>query len=250
MKKFKYLPIIFKLPKFIRNWYELPLIIIKLRNKVVLRNGLEFKIYDYVNLLVLFEIFYNNDYKISLSNPVNIVDIGSNIGDSTIYFSKRFSNTKIYSIEPNNKVYRLQKENLKLNKINNVVTFNQAISDKNGTRDFYLSPASGLSGFTKNNTSSIKVKVKTSNLDSFFKQCSISRCDLLKLDCEGAEFDILLNSNDRTLLKVENFIVEYHDDKNKGSHDSIVQLFRRLKYKVTIKKHAIESSIGIIYAKK
>jgi hypothetical protein len=45
-------------------------------------------------------------------------------------------------------------------------------------------------------------------------------CDLLKLDCEGAEFDALLSADDETLRRAQRIILEFH--RIVGSPDVIV----------------------------
>ncbi len=47
-------------------------------------------------------------------------------------------------------------------------------------------------------------------LDQLFENHSIDHCDLLKLDVEGAEYDILYGADEATLRRIERIVCEYH----------------------------------------
>ena len=53
-------------------------------------------------------------------------------------------------------------------------------------------------------------RVPVISLDDLFDRLEVRNCGLLKLDCEGAEYDILLNASPATLLKVACISMEYH----------------------------------------
>lgn len=251
MKKFKYLPIGLLIFKFVKNWYDIPLLILGYKKKVYLKNGYIFEIVDYLNILQLIEIIFQGDYKTNrLSNPKTIIDIGANIGDSSVYFARNYPTASVLAFEPDKNIYSVLLRNIELNNVNNIKPFNLGVSDKNGERVFYSYNFSGLSGFNKLDKRSKKTRVKIISLNKVFSSNNLKIVDLLKLDCEGAEYDILLKTDRHKLKKVRKFVVEYHDEITIHSHKELIELFKNLKYKISIKKHKIEKNIGIIYATK
>ena len=63
----------------------------------------------------------------------NILDIGANNGIYSIYYAKKYKNSKIFSFEPVKKNYILLKKNIHLNKIKNIKTYNFGFFNKNKT---------------------------------------------------------------------------------------------------------------------
>lgn len=249
IKKLKYIPFGFQLLKYMKNWYMLPLIFLGFFKKVITVNGLKIIINDFINLLAIVEIIRNEEYKLKNKNPKVIIDIGANIGDSSIYFAKKFPKAKIYAIEPNREVFNILNQNIELNGFKNIFTSNVAINNSNGFVDFYISNQSGMSGLLSGKNFSKKTKVKSINLKKFLKDNKIHKCDAIKIDCEGSEYKILLNTDELVLNKIKEYFIEYHQVE-KYSYQDIVNLFTKMKYKVKIKNHPIEKGIGIIYAKK
>ena len=56
--------------------------------------------------------------------------------------------------------------------------------------------------------------VHTISVDDFVRQEGIACIHLLKMDCEGSEYDILAGMSDATFAKIRRIIVEYHDAKS------------------------------------
>ena len=77
---------------------------------------------------------------------MNIFDIGANIGYYSVFFSKKIKSGKILAVEPSSNNIKLCRENISLNKIdkNKIFFLKGGVSDKNTTRDFYLSTQSNL----------------------------------------------------------------------------------------------------------
>ena len=88
---------------------------------------------DYTGLGSIKEIVVNNDYL--LDQFINqkdkfFIDIGSNLGIATIIMAKLNPQSTIYSFEPFKKAYDMLVNNIKLNSLTNVKTFNLAVSNK------------------------------------------------------------------------------------------------------------------------
>ena len=72
-----------------------------------------------------------------------IVDIGAHIGSFSIFAATKFRDTIVYAYEPAPENFKLLKENIKLNKLNNIVPYNQGIAGKCRCPDNHLRPVSG-----------------------------------------------------------------------------------------------------------
>ncbi len=168
------------------------------------------------------EIFSNEVYKVSLHNPTPLIyDLGSHIGLSIIYFKQQYPSSKIISFEPNPNVYPLLLENIEMNNLKDITTYNIALSGNKGSRTLYIDKSQrgcfSTSSFTKNawngKQNSIGIQVKTDKLSNYIN----TPIDLLKMDIEGAEIEVLKEIDESNKIKmVKNIIIEFHQtDKHK-----------------------------------
>lgn len=54
------------------------------------------------------------------------------------------------------------------------------------------------------------IDVECTTLDAIFEENNITTCIYLKVDCEGAEYDVLLNASQGTLQKIDRIVLEWH----------------------------------------
>ena len=152
------------------------------------------------------EVFLLNAYKSPFKEVKTIVDGGSHIGASAIYFSLMYPDCKIICVEPSKENSMLLKQNLKLNGIKSDV-INKCISDKRKTITFHYNKKNpAYSGISKDG----KEKIKTTTLNQIIKNSGEREIDLLKLDIEGEEIKIIKKLNKNIIKRV---ILETHFDK-------------------------------------
>ena len=121
------------------------------------------------------------------------LDIGANIGNHSLHFSERFSHVMAY--EPNPITYKLLEANTMT--VNNIETFNIALSDKSGTAMMTYSNenmggATLLAQGTSPNTKTITARVST--LDKTITDTS--NISMIKIDVEGLENNVLLGGKE------------------------------------------------------
>lgn len=156
-----------------------------IEDDIVYVNGMEFHGGKTDGDLV--NVFSNNEYRrLSVAGKV-VVDIGASIGDSSIYFAKRGAR-KVIAFEPNQQTYNLARRNIKLNGFSNIIELINA-----GT-----SSASGDEGQVPMLTLRIIIEKYAHNPD------------ILKIDCEGCEYEIILNSSCETIAQFSQIQIEYH----------------------------------------
>lgn len=170
------------------------------------------------------EIVTQNDYKLNrFSNLENktILDIGANHGLATIILAKQNPNSKVYCFEPNSKLYEIILVNIKDNELQNVVAYNKAVNSNKSLFLIENAKVSGAStvGYDKTQMENFyrnygisQVEIECISIDEFLSEEKIDNIFLMKIDCEGSEFDILTKSE---LLfkdiKIENIVGEFHD---------------------------------------
>jgi FkbM family methyltransferase len=187
-----------------------------------LKLGVDIKITSRLDLFIIQEVFYEKIYNLNLKNPRNIIDIGGHIGLFSIEKALKYSSSVVWSYEPNKDTFEIFSENVAMNNIKNIKIFDIGVSSKAGKHLFYKDRNPSVSGFYKASSKHTKDIIGTISLEDVFRINKIKYCDLLKIDCEGAEFEILLNTPDHIFKKIGKLLVEYHDDfSRKYSHNDL-----------------------------
>jgi len=154
------------------------------------------------------EIFVEDIYNFKAVNETPIIlDCGSNIGTSLIYFSQMYPEARIIGFEADSAIAEISIQNLKKNNITNVDVINSAVWVDNDGINFSTDGADG--GSVRNGENS--KKVKSIRLKEVLQQEPI--IDFLKIDIEGAEYEVM-NDCKGSLANVENIFIEYHSWNN------------------------------------
>lgn len=168
---------------------------------VVFYNALEF-------LHAVKEIFIDEVYlfKPKRKDPV-IVDCGGFIGLSALFFKLKYPDAKVIVYEPDKKNYAIAKENIESWKnIHDVTLINKAIWINEEPMEFIQTNdmSSSLVKTKAQNQANI-VKVETERLKNILNK----KIDFLKIDIEGAEYEVMMDI-DSSLINVDNLFIEYH----------------------------------------
>ena len=144
-----------------------------------------------------------------------IVDVGAHYGYFSMFAHLNLGKAStIIAIEPDPNNFNLLKKNLFDQKIENVKTMNVAVSDNVGDASLYLGNSVNstlVSDYALNESGGGNIKVKTTTLAQIFFDNGLSKVDFLKLDCEGAEYAIMLNSDPEWFRNVNTISMEFHD---------------------------------------
>lgn len=252
VRKLNYYYQAFTLINKIGNWYVIPLLYfgVIVEATVKLNSGQRFHVTHYLDLLTIKEIFLDNDYFFG-GREDSILDIGGNIGTFSVLAALSCPKAKILTFEPAPKTFRVLRQNLRLNKCTNVRPFRLGLAAREGRREFYTHIAGGLSSTINSRNLGNKTYIKTTTLATIFRQNKIRKCGFAKIDCEGAEFDIILKTPAKVLQKIQKMALEYHDNLTpEHQHLFLVKRLKSIGFKVKAKRHPIESDIGIIYAQR
>lgn len=212
-----------------------------------IKNGLILLTNQVLDAIVIKDTIIDDDYQLStIKQPIKtIIDVGAGLGDFTLMVAKKFPQAKIFAFEPNPDQFKLLKENIKLNNVNNVKSYQIAV----GTKKSYLLHLFSFnihSSTVKTNKSKKTIRVKGLGLDNFIK----NKVDLLKIDCEGAEVDILKSISDNKMGLIKKIIVEYHNNIIQNEDKKILKILSNWPYEISIKKNNLIPDTGYIFATK
>jgi FkbM family methyltransferase len=175
----------------------------------ILKNNLTF--IDSASFVSMYEEIFDKEiynFKTTTDKPY-IIDGGSNIGLSIIYFKKLYPFSDIIAFEPDKEVARVLEKNIKSFELNNVNVINKGLWNKEENLSFFSEGADG-GRISDENTSSKNTTISTLSLRPFLNK----KVDFLKLDIEGAELEVLEDCAD-LLVNIDYLFVEYHSFINK-----------------------------------
>ncbi len=210
---------------------DIPLAIRRLRNAkggVVRARIFDFQVTAYSLSTLMFlhkEIFIDADYffKSRRADPF-ILDCGSNIGMSIVFFKALYPEAKIIGFEPEEHTFALLQKNISSNGLNKVQVHRAALGMEDSTVDFFVDPEAPDSLLMSTNRARLlkkKTSVQQVKLSAFIDR----EVDFLKLDVEGAEDAVLQDLvSSGAISKIDQMVVEYHHhiDKNKDAFSTFL----------------------------
>jgi FkbM family methyltransferase len=215
------------LRKYTTNWYDVIFLKIGLKKRAILKLKGKYNLkFEYVPRMFALYVFAQEPYKRVTVEGKDVVDAGAFNGDSSIYFSVRGAK-KVYAFEPFPFAFQVAQENISLNNITNITIFNEGLSSQESTVTIDESYHSDSSSNVAQKFAHGKT-VRIRPLHSLVREFSISNA-VLKLDCEGCEYKVLLEESDETIYSFSEIILEYHDGSSK-----LVQRLQDLGYQVTL----------------
>jgi FkbM family methyltransferase len=196
--------------------------------------GFQVSFFRAAQLLYLFqEIFIDGCYRFQTDNesPL-IVDAGSNIGLSILFFKKFYPQARILGFEPDPTTYEKLRTNVGQNGLPNVDLHQCALSDKDGSTEFYhneIEAGSLLMSVFRERMGGRKIVVPARKLSPFITE----DVDLLKLDIEGSEEIVLRElSASGKLRMIKQMHIEYHHhiDRSADTLSSMLKLLEVEKF--------------------
>ena len=165
--------------------------------KVYFTNAQEF-------LFGLKEIFIDKAYSQQLPPNAVVIDCGSNIGLSIIYIKQLYPDATVIAFEPDEKNFELLQKNINSFQLNNVTLHKAAVWITNDPLQFTVTGTMGSSISTSAENG------KTVTVQGFrLKDILTKKVDFLKIDIEGAEYEVLKDIVPQ-LQHVQNLFIEYH----------------------------------------
>ena len=198
--------------------------------------------YDFISD-PFYEFFYYGHYnsaKINYKNRV-VIDIGSFIGDTALFFAK--NGAEVYAFDPVKKNYDFSLKIRELNPSikNKIHFFNNGVSDKRGK---VLIDSMNSTVDYRNNENSYEVNIIT--IEDILNENNI-KPDILKIDCEGCEYNIILNTD---LSAFNDIIFEHHQILIKKDYNLLIDKLKSQGFEVEKLTETVANfeEVGLIHA--
>jgi FkbM family methyltransferase len=157
------------------------------------------------------ELFVEEIYKFKAQDDTPfIIDCGSYIGTSILFFKTQYPNAKILAFEPDNSNFELLNNNIKNWDLKDIEIQNAAIWIDNLGVNF-IADGNMASKIDESNNTAHNENQKTKSVR--LKDLLTEKIDFLKIDIEGAEYEVLVDCESK-LSFVENLFIEYHGNYN------------------------------------
>ena len=191
---------------YLVGWLDTPLVL-------ELRNGLRYIVRPgTTDRAVINESFILNPYLkagyFTFPQDAVIVDVGANIGDFTMMISRLCPNGLIYAIEPIGAHADAVSMHALLNQCTNVKVLHLGLGASEGELEIHESGGQSSVYWGEGKVQ----RARLTTLASVMAENSIDKIDLLKLDCEGAEWDIIPGA-ESVLPRIRQLCMEYHNGK-------------------------------------
>ena len=200
------------------------------------RNGLEIEMArgGYAGFYVLFaEIFIDRCYRPTsqfvVGDDWTIVDIGANMGFFTCQAATAAKRTRVVAVEPVSTYVNVLRQNVERNGLQNVGILPFAVSGTSGGKVricVWYTP----SGEPKTHRP-VPPDVRTETeavvgmtLGEIFETAHVDHCDLLKIDIEGAEYDLFDGVSPETWARIERVVMETHDVVGRAQSELVTVL--------------------------
>jgi FkbM family methyltransferase len=192
--------------------------------------GARMRVLDYRAFVDVFsEIFVRQDYFFQCESPAPLIlDCGSNIGMSVLFFKRLYPQCRIVAFEPDRQTFEALQSNVQDNHLANVDLHNQAIYPTDGQIEFYSDPShpgSLAMSTARERFPGREVAAQTVEavrLSPFIQ----GEVDLLKMDIEGAEGEVMAELAESGKMRlIGQIFIEYHHHLN-PEQDNLSKLFR------------------------
>jgi FkbM family methyltransferase len=218
------------------------------------RDGTQFRVRTAMDVWVIIETYLGHIYEqnsFDIQDNWVIIDIGAGLGEFSITAAKKCPNGIVYAYEPFRESFELMQENILLNNVVNTIAYPYAVGGSVGL--MHLKTASGVpvlysTAINDNHVGRYDTTVQGTTLDEIFGAFQIEKCDLIKIDCEGAEYDILFHTSSPTLQKIKRICLEYHNGVTKYTHLDLVCFLESNSFSVTLKPSPVHNHTGILFA--
>ena len=158
------------------------------------------------------DLFFSGVPEYHLHRDDIIIDVGAHIGTFSLLVASRAVNGKVFAIEASKESFDYLCKNSRINNFRNVSLCHLALAGRKGeTRLYHDSNGNWGHTIMKDLLGEYEL-APTDSLENFMADNDIEKCDFMKINCEGAEFDILLNAPRETLKKIRTLLVLYHLD--------------------------------------
>lgn len=216
-------------------------------------NRINYLVNSWEELLILNEVFVKGIYNFNTYNEFVFVDIGMNAGITSLYFADKKLCTKVIAFEPFEKTISFATTNFQLNKFSDKIhlhryglgyparTISVQYSEEYKGSVGINGVASYIATATGKEAADMKIVDVWEAFSHFIEQ---EKNIIVKMDCEGAEYEIMERLDNTGLVgKVNCFMIEWH---LRGPADLIAIFLKNSYTVISLDQHSTD--IGMLYA--
>jgi len=231
-------------PRVYQNWWAMPLPKLGIDVVLRLRDGSRYHVRGNTrDLSVVNEQAFSNPYLgsgfVTLNADSVVVDVGANIGDFVIMAARRCPAGRVVAIEPLRSAGQMIDAQARLNGVTNITWIHGVLSDRNGAS------AANRPGSDYDTADGAAEQVESHTLPQLMADLHLDCIDLLKIDCEGAEWDILPAAG-VVLPRVRQIAMEFHCERGW----TVEKLANWLTSHGFVVRHTEGPGIGLLWARR
>jgi FkbM family methyltransferase len=157
---------------------------------------------------VLFELFVEGIYPVGVRPGMVVIDIGAHIGGFTVWAARK--GARVLAFEPFPANYGRLERNLQRNRLAEVEPSPVAVTGRRERREMFVPRERGHSGrySLHPGRGADTFPVDCRSLGEILDEHRIESVDVLKLDCQGSEYEILYGAGADVLARVDVIAVE------------------------------------------
>jgi FkbM family methyltransferase len=220
------------------------------------RPGLQFRVRGAMDVWSIKETFIDRFYEkygYSIRPDWKVIDIGGGTGEFALFAAAALTQPggQVFAFEPFPESFGLMQENLQLNRIDNVHVFPEAVGAEAGELELDLAgrePLQFQSLQGKAASAEASLRVKSIPLAGVLEKTELESCDLLKLDCEGAEYAIIFAAPQSSLEQVNHIVMEYHDNATQYNHKDMAGFLNEHGFDVDTFPNPVHPYLGYLRA--
>ena len=182
---------------------------------------------------MLHEIVARNCYRYKPLIGDRVLDLGANIGIFTALCA--LNGCTVVAYEPNQAAFKVLQDTIQRNRLHSVEARNKVVWVNSNYCKFLSSvtpPTGDLQTWTSYNGAIDDVGEEMMPCDSFEEIMDDKYWDCVKMDIEGAEFEILMSTPDKSFHNISYLTIELHNGwADKRMHDCLI---RRLQHNFTV----------------
>ncbi len=146
-------------------------------------------------------------------NTLNtVIDVGAHVGVFALYVASQSPTAKVIAYEPeptNIHTFRKTVDESKLH--DRIIIEPVGIAGEAGELKMHVMPGRGeQNSLYRQTESSRSISVPVTTLAASFEKHGIAHCDLLKVNCEGAEYDMFYGLSDEYFKRIDRIVMNYH----------------------------------------